>query len=576
MDCFGPICFHSLNPQGAKIFGFAEFLAALALIVVAWTIADRRYVLHLQMARWPVRRIAFHTVAVVGVLALLTDVWRASALPVITGNILSPVAWQALLGFAFLAVFVIWIWTAFLYPPVFDRKNGTKFVELTYRIVAVGDSAELAHLAEALGPSAQNIVKMASTAPASPKATNDPAKLGNQLLQLMADPGFCHVIVRASPGTVHDIFLALRSSPSASSSVRLFARNVLTAAVNNQESFLHRERSDHRSGLAAQSQVITRCAYGDIDTLDRISRVFYQEAYDWRAANWDAFLRAAGQTFSSFSMRARPTRSQTIIDIFSTLEQGTRNLHRLNGISDTTARSDEADIARAILEFISEAAEAIQAGPVTIARWAQADWNPIQELARIACKILVDASFVTTPSSTNWWIQYNLAWSSIFDRHSSTHGAVFAEVRERVARMLWSQVRELDYSPGFVGGHVLGLCLNIGWVVGTSRQSTRDRSKPERALLWLTHRWARRRFAWLYKYDPKVATSGFSELMSYQPKRQTLRRMWEPIAGRPRAIYRSWEVESAPPGQAVKHLLPYAELPREYTSRIRRVPRHII
>jgi len=393
---------------------------------------------------------------------------------------------------------------------------------------------------------------------------------------MMADPGFCHVTVRASPGTVHDIFLALRSFPGASRSVAPFARNVLTAAVDNQESFLHRERPDHRSGLAAQSQVITRSVFGDIDTLDRIGWIFSQEAFEWKASNWHAFLRAAGQAFSSFSKRTRPARSQTIVDIFSTIVHGTRNLHRLNGISDTAGESDETETARAILEFVREAAEAMQAGPVSIEQWAQEDWNPIQELARVSCKLLVDASFVTAPSSTNWWIQYNVVWSRIFDRHSDTPNLVLAEVQERAARMIWSQIRELDYSPGFIGGHLLGLCLNIGWVVGTSRQSSQDRSKPERALLWLTHNWARKRFAWLYKYDPKVATSGFSELMSYQPKRQTLRRMWEPIAGRPRAIYRSWEVESPPPGQAAKHLRPYAELPREYSSRKRRVPRHIM
>lgn len=67
MDCQALVCFHPLDPNSIKIFGFAEYLAALALIVVAWTIADRRYTFHLQTARWPVRRIAFYVVGLIGV-----------------------------------------------------------------------------------------------------------------------------------------------------------------------------------------------------------------------------------------------------------------------------------------------------------------------------------------------------------------------------------------------------------------------------------------------------------------------------------------------------------------------------
>ena len=41
--CIGPVCFFHLDPASPKIFGFAELLAGLALIVVAWTIADFRF-----------------------------------------------------------------------------------------------------------------------------------------------------------------------------------------------------------------------------------------------------------------------------------------------------------------------------------------------------------------------------------------------------------------------------------------------------------------------------------------------------------------------------------------------------
>lgn len=40
---FGLIRFIPLDANAPKFFGFSEFLASLALMVLAWTIADIRY-----------------------------------------------------------------------------------------------------------------------------------------------------------------------------------------------------------------------------------------------------------------------------------------------------------------------------------------------------------------------------------------------------------------------------------------------------------------------------------------------------------------------------------------------------
>lgn len=42
-NAFGASAFISLDSTGQKLFGFSEFLAGLALMVLAWTIADVRY-----------------------------------------------------------------------------------------------------------------------------------------------------------------------------------------------------------------------------------------------------------------------------------------------------------------------------------------------------------------------------------------------------------------------------------------------------------------------------------------------------------------------------------------------------
>lgn len=57
--CIHNICLYALDPDGPKLFGFAEYLAAMALLVLAWTIAYARYQIRIETAPLSLQRIAF-------------------------------------------------------------------------------------------------------------------------------------------------------------------------------------------------------------------------------------------------------------------------------------------------------------------------------------------------------------------------------------------------------------------------------------------------------------------------------------------------------------------------------------
>ena len=61
--CYGVICFIALDANAPKFFGFSEFLASLALMVLAWTTADSRYKFRINTAPIPLRKITFWVVA---------------------------------------------------------------------------------------------------------------------------------------------------------------------------------------------------------------------------------------------------------------------------------------------------------------------------------------------------------------------------------------------------------------------------------------------------------------------------------------------------------------------------------
>ncbi len=84
-DCF------ALDKTAPKYFGFAELISGLALTLVVWTVADLRYKFRIDTAFLPVRRASVAITITVGLLALLTDHWRASQSRVPLGDWLTPV-----------------------------------------------------------------------------------------------------------------------------------------------------------------------------------------------------------------------------------------------------------------------------------------------------------------------------------------------------------------------------------------------------------------------------------------------------------------------------------------------------
>jgi hypothetical protein len=163
-NCIAEVCFIPLDATTPEFFGFSEFLAGLALMVLAWTIADVRYRFRVRTAPVPLQGLTFAVVAGVGVLTLLTSLWRAERWLVPQGNLLTPASWQALLGGVFLLTFLTWTWFAFIRPPSYGRHNAERFAQTLYRFILKGSPTELAVIADELALSARSVQELRPSA----------------------------------------------------------------------------------------------------------------------------------------------------------------------------------------------------------------------------------------------------------------------------------------------------------------------------------------------------------------------------------------------------------------------------
>ena len=192
--CFKGICFFALDPNTPKIFSFAELLSGMAIMILAWTIADVRYRFRINSAPFPIHKVSFWVVSLVGLATLLTDLWIGAGWYIPRGNLIKAVEWQAILAGLILVTFFVWSWFAFIKPPKFGRFNAEKYTHNLHDFIQRSKSEELAVIADEIQESIDNILLYASGDNVNPKNKKQ-YQAAMATLLLIADQRFCSAII---------------------------------------------------------------------------------------------------------------------------------------------------------------------------------------------------------------------------------------------------------------------------------------------------------------------------------------------------------------------------------------------
>ncbi|MDC5410603.1 hypothetical protein OHW74_01070, partial [Acinetobacter baumannii] len=339
--CFYKICFSPLDINGPKFFGFSEFLAGLALMILAWTIADVRYRFRVQVAPLPLKMITFSVVVFIGLSTILTDLWRASGWLVLSQTFITSALWQAFLAITFFITFLIWIWFAFIRPPVFGKLNSKRYLSIIYRYIIEGVPTNLAVIADELTTSASNIIKYAPLIHRFQESDNGGKQKkiniteveihAHNLLDLIADKRFCKVIIESSPITALAFFEEISVQNKYSVNIPIFARNIVNEAISNKESFIYHEAEWYDSGLIGQKKPITQAIFSNFDMVESIETMFHAPFLKWDADQWEAYSRVVLITAESLLNKKFVNHNYTIYHAIDNLEKSVTDLSKLNG-----------------------------------------------------------------------------------------------------------------------------------------------------------------------------------------------------------------------------------------------------
>lgn len=532
-NCATFLCFVNLDPNAPKFFGFSEFLAGLALMVLAWTIADTRYRFRIRTSPVPLEKITFGVIALVGGLTLLTDLWRAEGWPVLKGSFISSAGWQAILAAIFFITFLAWVWFAFVRPSVFSRFTSKRYAQTLYSYIIRGDKGDLAIIADELTRSSRNLVKYASNIREVMRDKNgevvkikprDVELLANDIFHLISDRRFCRAIVEKSPLFTLCLFRDIERSKKYEIGIDIFARNLFTEALLNTDSFLYHESDYYDSGLVGHLKPLSTAMFKNFKLIENISMMFsidYRIRKEWSVKQFEAFCKAFLHTVSAYINEGDAEHSFVVNNALSDISSEVNNLYKVNGVanswdSDPVQRLDVC--INTFQEIVSKLNK--RGNPFYhLLRYKDEDtgryrnYSIYDALADNMFDVIHSASYINNPWWDCWSIQHNTVLDGFFKSHK-LNGKGGDIIKHKLRRLIYKEITEMERFPNFKGARMLGFVLNVLGLELRTGKTERSTKALHKCVL----SWVRKNYSLLYQKNSEVALACLVETITYDEK----------------------------------------------------------
>lgn len=511
------------NDIGSSIFSFAEFISALALLIIVYMITDIRYRFRLSIAPGHLPTLTYVLIGVIGFVTLLTDIWIAEGwLVPITLPFLSLFVWQGMFGTIFLVLVMTWIYYAFIRPPIFCKNNYRVFHKKLYRIILKGADSDLSIIASELQRSAVSLVQhskqnlqvsqdKSKDRKNKSKQTFDISHYAYDLLLLIGNKKLCRNIIGASPITAIVFFEAIADKNKFDLPIKQFARNITTEAILNKDSILYHEDEGYTSGLMGYLKPFSKAIYGNYQLVEAVGSpldIDYKLIRSWDASQLEAYTRIVKITLESYlKSDYRNQHSYALYNAFENIKNSQQDVYKLNDISQDYYSEDITNRQWLVVSFVIDAIELIDKQkdiPSTVlrARDNHIHSDIYDQLASLMFDIIFSATSVKKPFEKCWDIQYCSVWSRFFGL--SYEGKAWKITYIKLRRLLYDEILRLDEFPNYKSTRILGFCLNV---MGFKLDDKNGYRREEYALHKVVLAWTRKNYLQLRSVHPDVAES---------------------------------------------------------------------
>jgi hypothetical protein len=532
----------STPSASGSIFGLAEYLASLALLLVVLTISDFRYSYRLSLTKVNLRKLGFWVGLGVGAAILSTDVWFQNGLPV-PKLISNPNNLKALFGFVFLTYVFRVIFVAIIRPPIFTKRNAKQFFDVNYHYIHQGNPDRLQILAEELLRSMPPIVAAVATManPKKKRARNNLPQeqaYAHDFLLLIGDRRFCKAVVDKVPAFAFACFMEAQKFSTSRLPIFQFARNIGQEFISNTNSAFYQEGSGYDSGLVGYAKPVTTIVFGCYEFIEKCAEdgespldTDYREFHEFNRIQTEGYARASLAFLESYLLvtKGRPhPHSYALTRMLNSLESALTGVYQIDRVIDFSGMAAYEHL-RVVVAFINRAVPLVDKyadRPKTFRMsgpgYANIHPDIYDSLAQLIFETIFAASAVSSPPWTAWSIQHNSVWSNVFGLHNSASNKIIAL---KVRRLLYDEIKRIDTFANFKGARILGYCLHVLGLRCVDRHT--GFHKEFYPLQAAALQWARANFKKLLSDHPQVANACLQGSVSYDGDNHRLVQTYE-------------------------------------------------
>jgi hypothetical protein len=348
-----------------SVFGLAQFLSTLALLVVVFNVTDFRYRYRLSVHRFDVKYVGIIISTVLAGLLLLTELWFQNSLSLPHflnnyGNI------KLILAAVFITLVIYVVQACFLRHATFRRSNAEQFFRATNHYIHQGHKERLQAIAEEL-TSIEDVFCAASKIPLGKAAEAPPIHqaCAHDLLLTIADRRFCNVIVDRVPFFAIQCFALAEKYQNAPFSQ--FSRNIGEEFIVNTGSAFYQEDSGFSSGYFGYAKPITGVVFGCFPLIERCAArdnaspldLNYQVVPSLNATQMRGFTRAGLIFFESYLRETKAKEhSFAFARLLASYKSSLSGLYRLRNSTDV-CDSPELSRLHCVVDFTKDAIKTI-------------------------------------------------------------------------------------------------------------------------------------------------------------------------------------------------------------------------
>jgi hypothetical protein len=530
------ICLVKAGSSTPSIFGFSEFVAALALLVIVYTITDVRYKFRVATAPVNLPLITFPIIALIGLGTLISELWVAESWPTFTWN-LSQSLWQSIFAMAFLVVVLLWLWYAFISPPKFSRWNHNRFYNVVYSYVVQSKRDEIKMLSDELHVHLPKIVAQANKIHGNDveSAESEVQKTAYELIFLLSNSNFCDALAIHSPHSALAFFDALNNEKCIyANCFNIITSLISSSFISNKSSLIYHEGDSHASGLLGHQKSLSKAMFGHYKTFsqirgDTVLDLDYETSNRLDGIQFKKYCDLVLLSFESFVKEKRwLMHSAELYRAIGQVKHSVLGLTSINGRDDLYIHEEFVRFKQAVqfaqrLVEILDKQDKIPAVGVLRKRGDRNNEDFYDHIASLYFELIHISCYVNKPMMTCWEVQHNTVWVSLFNSYTEP-GKAKKIVLHKVRRALYDSIKEFETFPNYQASRILGFCINIFFTI----------TKGEGlALRKVVKTWVESNFSKLHADNPKLADAALMEGVEYSPVKKSIVRVYRASMGRP-------------------------------------------